>query len=322
MDIVDVWGSKKMAENEEESVETDITSSSTTNAFETSPNDGRIKASKTAPAIRKDKDVKNFKVELTDELESSLASNSVGLEKFREHASIVGVETSSLSSRNSLVEMKTNSTDRVKTEFPCFFCDRVYTTKHGLLTHEAKHKKKRQDGAGIECAICFASFRPGNDLETHKLIHTGDKPFQCKLCGHRTNQKSNLNTHMKSHPEIKEKKTHCCDKCGMNFTNPYLLKSHKLLHEEKKHECDICVLKFSALNYMKTHKKLHGKKTLFCRFCEFKCHRKDTLTAHEARHSEEKPFACTSCEYRCKTRLFEPTSTDPLRRYAVPMPIM
>lgn len=52
------------------------------------------------------------------------------------------------------------------------------------------------------CFYCGRPFLSSRDLKRHVLIHTGEQPFHCPYCPHRSNRKGNLKQHiMRSHPE-------------------------------------------------------------------------------------------------------------------------
>jgi uncharacterized Zn-finger protein len=53
----------------------------------------------------------------------------------------------------------------------------------------------------FECETCGKLLRKKSDLESHILLHTKEKPFECKFpyCERTFSQKVNMITHLKSH---------------------------------------------------------------------------------------------------------------------------
>lgn len=50
-----------------------------------------------------------------------------------------------------------------------------------------------------ECEFCRKTFRFMSNLIVHRRSHTGEKPYQCKICNHACTQASKLKRHMKTH---------------------------------------------------------------------------------------------------------------------------
>ncbi|XP_018023145.1 broad-complex core protein isoforms 1/2/3/4/5 isoform X18 [Hyalella azteca] len=59
------------------------------------------------------------------------------------------------------------------------------------------------------CPVCTKEFRIKTDFTRHYLIHTGEKPFGCPSCEHRTNRKGSLLKHMRrAHGAVNETLQH------------------------------------------------------------------------------------------------------------------
>ena len=47
------------------------------------------------------------------------------------------------------------------------------------------------------CPYCSVVMKAPSNIQRHILIHTGEKPYSCNICGYKTNQTGILKTHMK-----------------------------------------------------------------------------------------------------------------------------
>ena len=49
------------------------------------------------------------------------------------------------------------------------------------------------------CPYCTKVMKQSSDIRRHILIHTGEKPFRCSICGHKTNHKGSLKLHIQKY---------------------------------------------------------------------------------------------------------------------------
>ncbi|KFO64662.1 Fez family zinc finger protein 1, partial [Corvus brachyrhynchos] len=150
--------------------------------------------------------------------------------------------------------------------FTCEVCGKassaVFNAHYNLTRHMPVHTGARP----FVCKVCGKGFRQASTLCRHKIIHTQEKPHKCNQCGKAFNRSSTLNTHTRIHAGYKP---FVCEFCGKGFHQKGNYKNHKLTHSgEKQFKCNICNKAF---------------------------HQVYNLTFHMHTHNDKKPFTCPTC---------------------------
>jgi hypothetical protein len=193
--------------------------------------------------------------------------------------------------------------------FKCQYCDYRATEKSTVVKHERIHTGEKP----FACSYCDYRARHKSSVTTHELSHGGEKPFKCDQCDYRARQRAALIAHQRTHYGDTPFQ---CSHCEFSARSKAALTSHERIHdsdaepsaraaaaprqpaERRMLKCDECDYTGEASNLAK-HRRIHtGEKPFACSSCDYRTGDQSVIALHERIHTGEKPFQCSVCEYR------------------------
>ncbi|XP_037935735.1 zinc finger protein 184-like [Teleopsis dalmanni] len=202
-------------------------------------NDNRQNTKKQRPSIKMqdqytqsecrslEQDVINEDVELSTFLENARREikdeNSVDIDDFEVETKLVDekkvimnpLQTSTDADADDVnwndmdLELTNESTDDEDVQYSCPYCTRKFKRKRNLADHFRVHHDlalpldvsslKKRRVRKHKCEICGAAFYSAGVLNTHKLIHLGNKNYKCTECDKSYAQGPSLFSHIKRH---------------------------------------------------------------------------------------------------------------------------
>lgn len=135
-------------------------------------------------------------------------------------------------------------------KFSCPYCRRVFREKDNLYY---QHIRSHQDLLNpYMCDFCGETFRKKMHINSHRRIHTGEKPFICEV---ETCKKAfRSSSALLQHKWVHNPNHFICDFCGRKFKKPSLLNNHRQVHlVDFLYPCIYCPEKYSRLWKYKQH---------------------------------------------------------------------
>ena len=191
--------------------------------------------------------------------------------------------------------------DKVPVTHECPVCHLKFTNYLDLVKH-FRANKSHEITKRFHCKICNKGFSRNCEMQIHLRIHTGERPYQCELCGTSFLSQSQLAKHRKkSHQKVYAKTVEMlpykCDECEKSFKTVSCLKNHKRSHETRKriYSCEFCTYKTYRQRNFYQHQLIHTGPAYHCDQCSYKTVRRDNLKNHQLIHSGLKPYRCSFC---------------------------
>ena len=144
--------------------------------------------------------------------------------------------------------------EKINFQCPEKECEKTFSTTKYFKAHKLSHTDK-----ALICTVDGMKFITKQDLQRHMIIHSGEQPFQCAVCGNKFRQPTNFRSHVKTvHKNIHEMiRAKQCEYCGTAQSSVVNLHHHLLKeHTEKvKHKMEIYFTNLQSKKY-KRHNTL------------------------------------------------------------------
>lgn len=179
-----------------------------------------------------------------------------------------------------------------RSKYVCDICGQGSPSPSGLETHKRIHTKEKP----FKCSFCEQSFAQSSYVKIHERLHTKEKPHVCNVCQRAFTQSSTLNVHMRIHAG---RHVYRCEDCDTTFAHKSGLTRHKRKHDDDfRFACANCDQKFTRKDNLDQHfLTMHsGLRPYVCNVCKADFCSSCTFRFHQRMHADDRRYACDKCD--------------------------
>lgn len=209
------------------------------------------------------------------------------------------------------------------------------------LKHPYTNINDCDEAPKVYCTICSKPFKKYKSLEVHRKIHTGERGFQCPVCGRCFIQSSHLQRHLQSHrvwpsglidttPKTTsvELLSYACLYCDAVLAKYSQFRVHLKIHTSlKKFKCiqSNCVNLYNDIETLLEHVSVDHMHTSYqCHMCTTAFTSLTDIAIHQQEHNQKvnkikMKLKCAHCDasFRSKTTLSLHLSTNSHNRTCI-----